>query len=116
MSMTDDAVTIRASTRHEEKEEKGEYRRRELSRGEFQRVVVSPAAAVKGAEAKAAFKDGSWSWCCRRWSRRSAEGRARHPLRVGRRFTSPASPRGALPRLNDRSPAPLGVPMRRGAG
>ncbi|MGH8508996.1 MAG: Hsp20/alpha crystallin family protein [Gammaproteobacteria bacterium] len=57
VSMTDDAVTIRASTRHEEKEEKGEYRRRELSRGEFQRVVALPAA-VKGAEAKANFKDG----------------------------------------------------------
>ncbi len=57
VSMTDDAVTIRASTRHEEQEEKGEYRRRELSRGEFQRVLALPAA-VKGAEAKATFKDG----------------------------------------------------------
>jgi HSP20 family protein len=57
VSMTDDAVTILASTRHEEKEEKGEYRRRELSRGEFQRVVALPAA-VKGEEAKASFKDG----------------------------------------------------------
>ncbi len=57
VSMTDDAVTIRASTRHEEKEEKGEYRRRELSRGEFQRVEALPAS-VKGAEAKATFKDG----------------------------------------------------------
>ena len=57
VSMTDDAVTIRASTRHEEKEEKGDYRRRELSRGEFQRVVALPAA-VKGEDAKAYFKDG----------------------------------------------------------
>ena len=36
---------------------KGEYHRRELSRGELQRVVPLPAA-VKGAEAKATFKDG----------------------------------------------------------
>ena len=57
VSMTDDAVTIRASTRHEEKEEKGDYRRRELSRREFQRVVALPAA-VKGEDAKASFKDG----------------------------------------------------------
>lgn len=57
VSMTDDSVTIRASTRHEEQEEKGEYYRRELSRGEFQRVVPLPAA-VKGTEAKATFKDG----------------------------------------------------------
>jgi HSP20 family protein len=57
VTMTDDSVTIRASTRHEEKEEKGEYYRRELSRGEFQRVVPLPAA-VKGTEAKATFKDG----------------------------------------------------------
>jgi HSP20 family protein len=55
--MTDDAVTSRASIRHEEKEEKGEYRRRDLSRGEFQRVVALPVA-VRGAEAKATFKDG----------------------------------------------------------
>ncbi len=57
VSMTDDAVTIRATTRHEEKEEKGQYFRRELSRGEFQRVVPLPAA-VKGDAAKATFKDG----------------------------------------------------------
>lgn len=57
VSMTDDSVTIRASTQHEEKEEKGKYYRRELSRGEFQRVVPLPAA-VKGEEAKATFKDG----------------------------------------------------------
>ena len=57
VSMTDDAVTLRASTRHEEKEEKGEYYRREMSRGEFQRTLRLPAA-VKGEQAKATFKDG----------------------------------------------------------
>src|SRR5919201_1797946 len=57
VSMTDETVTIRASTRREAKEEKGEYYRRELSQGEFQRTLRLPAA-VKGAEAKATFKDG----------------------------------------------------------
>jgi HSP20 family protein len=57
VSMTDDAVTLRASIRHEEKEEKGEYYRREMSRGEFQRTLRLPAA-VKGEQAKATFKDG----------------------------------------------------------
>jgi HSP20 family protein len=57
VSMTDETVTIRASTRREAKEEKGEYYRRELSQGEFQRILRLPVA-VKSAEAKATFKDG----------------------------------------------------------
>ena len=55
--MTDNNVTIRASTKHEEHEEKGGYHRREMSRGEFQRTVSLPVE-VKGEEAKASFKDG----------------------------------------------------------
>lgn len=57
VSMTDNNVTIRASTKHEEHEEKGGYYRREMSRGVFQRTVSLPAE-VKGEEAKASFKDG----------------------------------------------------------
>ncbi len=57
VSTTNDTVTIRASTRRGEKEEKGEYYRHELSRGEFQRTLQLPAA-VKGDQAKATFKDG----------------------------------------------------------
>jgi len=57
LSMTDETVTIRASTRREAKEGKGEYYRRELSQGEFQRTLRLPVA-VKGVEAKATFKDG----------------------------------------------------------
>ncbi|MGH8524999.1 MAG: Hsp20/alpha crystallin family protein, partial [Gammaproteobacteria bacterium] len=57
VSMTDNNVTIRASTKHEEHEEKGGYHRREMSRGEFQRTVSLPVE-VKGEEAKASFKDG----------------------------------------------------------
>jgi HSP20 family protein len=57
VSMSDNTVTIKASTRHEEKEEKGQFYRRELSRGEFQRTLILPTD-VKGEEAKASFKDG----------------------------------------------------------
>jgi HSP20 family protein len=65
VSMTDETVTIRASTRREVKEEKGEYYHRELSQGEFQRTLRLPAA-VKGAEARRPSRMGSWSWCCPR--------------------------------------------------
>ena len=57
VSMTDNAVTIKGSTSHEEKEEKGEYYRSEMSRGTFSRTVALPAQ-VDGAKAKASFKDG----------------------------------------------------------
>jgi HSP20 family protein len=57
VSLTEDTVTIRGSTRHEEKEEKGDYYRSEISRGEFSRTVALPAA-VDTSKAKASFKDG----------------------------------------------------------
>lgn len=57
LSLTEDALTIKASIKGEEKEEKGEYYRHELTRGEFQRTLTLPAG-VKGEEAKASFKDG----------------------------------------------------------
>ena len=57
MSLTDRTITIRASTRKEEKEEKGEYFRREISTGEASRTLRLPAA-VDGQKAKAEFKDG----------------------------------------------------------
>lgn len=57
VSMTENSVTIRASTRHETKEESGEYYRREMSRGEFLRTLPLPAT-VDGEKAKASFKDG----------------------------------------------------------
>jgi len=58
VSLNDDRLTIKGSTR-EEKEEKeaGEYTRREMSRGSFTRVVTLPAN-VDGENAKASFKDG----------------------------------------------------------
>lgn len=57
VSMTDNTVTIKGSTSHEEKEEKGEYYRCEISRGSFSRTLALPAE-VDGAKAKASFKDG----------------------------------------------------------
>lgn len=57
VSMTDQTVTIKGSTSQEEKEEKGEYYRCEISRGSFSRTVTLPAE-VDGAKAKARFKDG----------------------------------------------------------
>jgi HSP20 family protein len=58
VSLSDNRLTIKGSTRHEEtKEEEGEYSRRELSRGTFSRTVTLPSD-VDGEKAKAEFKDG----------------------------------------------------------
>lgn len=57
ISVGEDSVTIRGETRKEEKEEKGDYYRSEISRGSFSRTIALPAA-VDGAKASAAFKDG----------------------------------------------------------
>lgn len=57
VSMSDSTVTIKASTKHEEKEEKGDYYRCEISQGSFARTVPLPAE-VDGSKSKAKFKDG----------------------------------------------------------
>lgn len=57
ISVGEDSVTIKGSTRHEEKEEKGDFYRREISSGAFLRTVALPAT-VDGSRAKANFKDG----------------------------------------------------------
>jgi HSP20 family protein len=57
VSITGDRVTIRATSSHEEAEEKGDYYRKELSRGVFSRTVPLPCA-VQGDQSKATFKDG----------------------------------------------------------
>ena len=57
LSITDNAVTIKASTSHEEKEEKGNYFRSEISRGSFSRTVALPGD-VDADQARATFNDG----------------------------------------------------------
>jgi HSP20 family protein len=57
VSITASSVTIKGETRREEKEEKGEYYRCEISRGAFSRTVSLPAS-VDPDKAKASFKDG----------------------------------------------------------
>ncbi|MGD8568614.1 MAG: Hsp20/alpha crystallin family protein [Gammaproteobacteria bacterium] len=57
ISITENTVTIKGTTHHEEKEEKGEYYRRETSHGSFARTVTLPAE-VDSEHAKANYKDG----------------------------------------------------------
>ena len=57
VTMTDNSVTIKGSTSHEEKEEKGNYYRCEISRGSFSRTVALPAD-VSADKARATFNDG----------------------------------------------------------
>lgn len=57
VTVGENAVTIQGETRHEEKEEKADYYRCEISRGAFARTVGLPAT-VDADRAKASFKDG----------------------------------------------------------
>lgn len=57
ISLSGDSITIEATTRKEEDEEKGNYRRREISSSSFSRSMWLPAE-VDSEKAKAAFKDG----------------------------------------------------------
>ena len=57
ISTTDNSVTIKGATRHEEKEEKGDFHRCEISRGSFSRTVPLPDT-VDATKATATFKDG----------------------------------------------------------
>ena len=57
ISVSNNTVTIKGSTSHEEKEEKGDYYRCEMSRGSYSRTLALPAE-VDEDKAKAQFKDG----------------------------------------------------------
>ena len=57
VSLSENTVTIKASTRKEEEKEEGEYRRREISTGYYSRTLPLPAR-VEGEKAKAEFKNG----------------------------------------------------------
>jgi HSP20 family protein len=57
ITVTDHTLMLRAETKHEEKEEKGEYFRHEMSHGEYQRTLQLPEA-VDEEKAKATFRNG----------------------------------------------------------
>jgi len=57
VSVSDNMVTIRGTSKHEEEKEEGQYFRREMTRGEYSRSIGLPAE-VDSAKAKATFKDG----------------------------------------------------------
>ena len=57
VSVTSNTVTIKGSTSHEEKEEKGDYYRCEISRGSYSRTLSLPAE-VDEEKTKARIKDG----------------------------------------------------------
>jgi HSP20 family protein len=57
ISVTDRMLTLKGETKKEEKEEKGDYYRCEISRGAFTRTLDLPAR-VDDSKAKAAMKDG----------------------------------------------------------
>ena len=57
VSVSDNTVTIKGETKLEEKEEKGDYYRCEISRGAFTRTVALPDH-VDTEHTKAKFKDG----------------------------------------------------------
>ena len=57
ISVSNSTLTIKGETKTEEKEEKGDYYRCEISRGAFSRMIPLPAE-VDDAKAKASMKDG----------------------------------------------------------
>lgn len=57
ITLTDNSVTIKGSTKAEEKEEKGDYHRCEISQGSFSRTLSLPAE-VDTDKARAKFKHG----------------------------------------------------------
>lgn len=56
VSITNQSITIRTSTKKEEKQQ-GKYFRREITRGEFQRTLSLPDN-IDSEKAKASFKNG----------------------------------------------------------
>lgn len=57
VSVADGMLTIKGETKAEQKEEKGDYYRHEISHGAFARSISLPAA-VDDSKAKATMKDG----------------------------------------------------------
>lgn len=57
ITVTNDAITLRGETKHEEEQKGKNYYRRELRSGAFTRTLPL-VTEVKNAEAKATYKDG----------------------------------------------------------
>lgn len=57
VSLVGNVMTIKGETKREEKEEKGDYYRCEISRGEFSRMLTLPAEVDEG-KAKAELHEG----------------------------------------------------------
>lgn len=57
ITVTNDAITLKGQTKHEEEQKGKNYYRRELRYGAFVRSLAL-ATEVKGGEAKATYKDG----------------------------------------------------------
>lgn len=57
ITVSEYSVTLKATMKHEEQEEEGEYYRREMSSGEYQRTLALPSA-VDEEKAHATFTDG----------------------------------------------------------
>lgn len=57
VSLEESTLSLKATVQKDEQEEKGQYHRRETSRGEFQRIIQLPGA-VDSENTKASFKDG----------------------------------------------------------
>ena len=57
ISVSNSTLTLKGETKSEQKEEKGDYYRCEISQGSFSRIIALPAE-VDEAKAKASMKDG----------------------------------------------------------
>lgn len=57
ISLTENTLTLQGTTKHEEKEEKGDYYRHEIVSGEFSRAINLPSA-VDTDRVEATFQDG----------------------------------------------------------
>lgn len=57
VSVTENSLTIKGQTRREVDKEEGDYHRREISTGSFQRTLALPMD-VEAEKCKASFKDG----------------------------------------------------------
>ena len=58
ISITSNQLVIRAKTYHEEKEEKGDYLKQEISKNEIYRSVLLPADVDDDSKVKTSFKNG----------------------------------------------------------